>query len=187
MRTRSAALGAAGILLLTACGVSSTNAGPAGSQPPIISGAVDATTVPSGSATTTTDIADIDVCSMLSQADAAEVARQLGLNGAQTAKTVYTLTKKRVDVGGDEPSVTCKFSIDGQGAEGTVEVQVTSAKDFELYAGTDHKVSGLGDEAYSDGDDTVVRVGGLMLSTGEDSFDNDFVVALYRKIIPHLR
>jgi hypothetical protein len=33
----------------------------------------------------------------------------------------------------------------------------------------------------------VVRVGGLMLSAGEDSFTDEFVVDLYRKMIPHLR
>ena len=33
----------------------------------------------------------------------------------------------------------------------------------------------------------MVRVGGLMLSAGEDSFTDDVVVDLYRKMIPHLR
>lgn len=49
------------------------------------------------------------------------------------------------------------------------------------------KVSGLGDEAYDEGGSTVVRVGDVMLQTSENSFGNDFVVALYRKMIPKLR
>lgn len=46
---------------------------------------------------------------------------------------------------------------------------------------------GLGDEAYRGQGSTVVRTGGLMLSAGEDSFTDGFVVDLYRKMIPHLK
>ena len=184
MRTRSAALGAAGLLLLTACSGSSTQAEPAGAQQPTDGATIASSFFLHDSATTEIDI---DVCSMLSPADAAEVARERGLNGAQTAKTVYTLTAKKQAATGSEPSAGCAFSIDGQGASGTVVIQVSSATNFALYAASGDKVSGLGDEAYSDGGSTVVRVGGLMLSTGEDSFTNDFVVALYRKMIPNLK
>jgi len=184
--TKSVALGAAGVVLLTACGGSTTKAQPAGPQPSSVSGTVDSASSPSGAPTSATDVAAVDVCATLSQADAADVARARGLNGAQTAKTVYTLTKKKQVDTGSTPTSSCEFSIDGQGASGTVVIQVMSADHFDMYAVSGDKVNGLGDEAYSDGGSTVVRVGGLMLATGENSFGNDFVVALYRKIIPHL-
>ena len=126
------------------------------------------------------------MCSLLSQEDAAAVARAHSLNGAQTAATVYTLTATPQTDTGSEPSASCRFSIDGQGAQGTVAIQVQSAQDFAIYSiGT--KVPGSGDEAYRNQGSTVVRVGGLMLSAGEDSFSDDFVVDLYRKMIPHLK
>ena len=87
------------------------------------------------------------MCSLLSQEDAAATARAHGSNGAQTAATVYTLTATPQTDTGIGPSASCRFSIDGQGAEGTVVIQVQSAKDFALYSsGTE--VTGLGDEAY---------------------------------------
>jgi hypothetical protein len=110
------------------------------------------------------------------------------LNGAQTAATKYTLTtKKQVDTNPSVPTSGCAFSIDGEGASGTVVIQVASADNFSLYASGGTKVSGLGDEAYDQGGSTAVRVGDLMLQTSENSFGNNFVVALYRKMIPNIK
>ena len=173
------ALSAAGILLLAGCGGS---AGPT-SDAAAVGGS---STTPSSSAAGPADVSKVDVCALLSQEDAAAVARAHSLNGAQTAATVYTLTATPQTDTGTPPSSSCRFSIDGQGAQGTVVVQVQSADDFAIYSsGT--KVDGLGDEAYRGQGTTVVRVGGLMLSAGEDSFSDDFVVDLYRKMIPHMK
>jgi hypothetical protein len=185
---RFVALSAAGVLLLAGCGGNSTKASSPKTQQPgsAVAGLSDASTAPSGSATVTSNAANIDVCSLLSQDDAAATARAHSLNGAQTAATVYTLTATPQTDTGSEPSSSCAFSIDGQGASGTVVIQVQSAKDFAIYAsGT--KIPDLGDEAYRGQGSTVVRVGDLMLSAGEDSFTDAFVVDLYRKMIPHLK
>jgi len=184
---RLVVLSAAGVVLLAGCGSSSKASAPSTTRPSTeIAGLGDTSTKPPASATPTTDIAKIDVCGLLSEDDAAATARAHRLNGAQTDATVYTLTATPQTGTGSEPVASCKFSIDGQGASGTVVIQVQSARDFSLYAsGT--KVPDLGDEAYRDQGSTVVRVGDLMLSAGEDSFTDDFVVDLYRKMIPHLR
>ena len=52
---------------------------------------------------------------------------------------------------------------------------------------TGAKVSELGDEAYDDGSSTVVRVGSLMISAGEDSFGDSFTTDLLRKMVPNLK
>ncbi len=130
----------------------------------------------------------IDVCALLSEADAAAVARERGLNGAQTADTKYTLKTTKVvsNQTGGPPMSGCKFSIDGEGASGTIEIDVVPGDNISLYS-DGQKVPGLGDEAYSGGGLTVVRVGDLMLQTSENSFTQGFAVALYRKMIPKLK
>jgi hypothetical protein len=180
---RLVALGTAGVLLLAGCGGSSKASAPSTARP---GSAAAGLGDPSKSATATSNIASIDVCALLSQDDAAATARAHGLNGAQTDATVYTLTATPQAVTGSEPVASCKFTIDGQGASGTVVIQVQSAKDFTLYS-SGSKVADLGDEAYRNQGSTVVRVGDLMLSAGEDSFTDDFVVDLYRRMVPHLR
>jgi hypothetical protein len=200
----STLLCAALVLPLAACGgTSSTAAGKAASPPAgsgsAIRGQAGSGQAGSGQAGSSSDAGgtasggasragSIDVCALLSPEDAAAVARQLGLNGAQTAATKYSLsTKKLVNTNPSFPMSSCEFSIDGEGASGTVVIQVMSADNFSLYASGGTKVSGLGDEAYDQGNSTVVRVGALMLQTSENSFGNDFVVALYQKMIPKLR
>ena len=184
------ALSAAAVLLLAGCGGSSTQT----SSPTIAqsepdgTGLGDSSTAPSGSAATR-DIANIDVCSLLSQEDAAATARAHGLAGAQTAGTGYTVTATPQTDTGIEPSASCKFTFGDEGAagpEGAVVMQVQSAKGFAIYSGGT-TVTGLGDEAYRGQGSTVVRVGDLMLLAGEDSFPDDFTVDLYRKMIPHLK
>lgn len=176
-------------ILLAGCGGSSKTASKAAGSTPAGTGvaAVD-TTQPSPSETASStpsgDASAVDVCALLSQDDAAAVARAKGLNGAQTAATKYKLTAKKLPV--QNKTASCEFSIDGEGASGTVVIQVMSAENFSLYA-NGKKVDGLGDEAYTDGSATVVRVGGLMMTTSEDSFTNSFVTELFRKMAPHLK
>jgi hypothetical protein len=179
------ALSALGPLLLAGCGGGSSGTSPTGVEQRGSGAAGGGDS--SGTAAADADAAKVDVCSLLSQEDASAVARAHGLNGAQTDATVYTLTATpQTDTSALGGTSSCKFHIDGEGAEGTVVVQVQSAKDFGLYtSGT--KVAGVGDEAYKAQGSTVVRVGGLMMSAGEDSFTDDFVVDLYRKMAPHLK
>jgi hypothetical protein len=179
------ALGAAGVLLLAGCGGSSGSSAAANGQDAAAIGG-DSSTGRSGSAGGGRDPASVDVCSLLSQEDAAAVARDHSLNGSQTDTTVYKLTatpQPKIDT---PPTSGCEFTISSDGAQGTVVIQVQSADDFGLYSsGT--KVPGVGDEAYRGQGTTVVRVGSLMLSAGEDSFTDSFVTDLYRKMAPHLR
>ena len=130
----------------------------------------------------------IDVCALLSEADAAAVARERKLDSAQTAATNYTLKATKVvttaNVG--PPTSGCTFSIGSGGGGGTVEIDVVPAANIAGYA-DGKKVPGLGDEAYSGGGLTVVRVGDVMLQSNENSFTQGFVVALYRKMIPKLK
>ena len=186
---RLVALSAAGVLLLAGCSGGSTKASsPSTKQPGSdVAGSSDTSTGPSGTAAATSDIANINVCALLSQDDAAATARAHSLNGAQTAATVYTLTATPQTATGSQPIASCKFSIDGQGASGTVVIQVESAENFAAIYSSGTKVPDLGDEAYRGQGSTVVRVGDLMLSAGEDSFTDSFVVDLYRKMIPHLK
>lgn len=192
---QSFALTAVPAFLLTACSGSSAKA-PAASAP---SPTVDATsqaanvgtsagpsTGGSTSSSSAANPANVDVCALLTQADANAVARAHGLDGAQTTTTTYTLTaKKQIDTG-IEPTSSCKFTIADDGAEGTVAFQVGSAAHFSVYS-TGTKVNGLGDEAYDDGSSTVVRVGSLMISAGEDSFGGSFATDLLRKMVPNLK
>lgn len=172
--------------LLVACGGSTVgsaqSAGP--DQPAVGESRADG---PSAAARVSSRAGSIDVCALLSDADAAAVARDRGLNGAQTADTKYTLKTTKVGSTGTvgPPTSGCKFSIDGEGASGTVEIDVVPADNISIYSDGE-KVPGLGDEAYRGGGQTVVRVGDLMLQTSENSFTEGFVVALYRKMIPKL-
>jgi hypothetical protein len=179
-------LSAAGALLLAGCGGSTPSSTSVEQPETDVGGLDDSSTEPAAPADADSDAANIDVCSLLSEEEAAATARAHGLNGAQTEATVYTLTATPQTDTGIEPSSSCKFHIDGQGAEGTVVIQIQSADGFDLYSsGT--KVPDVGDEAYSVQGSTVVRVGGLMLSAGENSFTDEFVVDLYRKMVPDLK
>jgi hypothetical protein len=189
--TQSLAL-AAGVLLLTACGSSSSKTSSADSQSASLGATTDDSTPSSASSGSGTDsgaetnAADVDVCALLSQTDANEVARAHGLDGSQTAATTYTLTATKQADTGIDPTSSCTFTIADEGAEGTVAFQVQPAAHFSVYA-TGTKVDGLGDEAYDDGSSTVVRVGDLMISAGEDSFQDDFTTDLLRKMVPKLK
>lgn len=193
--TQSFALAAGATLLLAACSSSSSKAPAGTAQSPTVGAASQAASVgtsagPSTAGSTSsgsgTNPANVDVCALLTQADANAVARAHGLDGAQTATTTYTLTAKKQTDTGVEPTSSCEFTIADDGAEGTVAFQVGSAAHFSVYS-TGTKVSGLGDEAYDDGSSTVVRVGSLMISAGEDSFGDSFTTDLLRKMVPNLK
>lgn len=194
-RLTTGAVAVAAAAVLAGCGDSAKSAAPdpsgsnaaAGNENADLS-ALSSAASPSGGGANAARITSIDVCALLSPADAAAVARDRGLNGAQTAATKYTLTTApQPSTNPNQPSSGCKFSIDGEGAGGTVVILVQSADDFSLYRTDAAKVSGLGDEAYDDGSSTVVRVGDLMLLTSENSFSDEFVTELYRKMAPKLK
>jgi hypothetical protein len=185
--TPSLALAAGAVLLLTACGSGSPKAQSTDSQPPNVGASTASSSAPSAASSGSgTNPGDVDVCALLTPADANEVARAHGLDGAQTATTTYRLTATKQTDTGIEPTSSCEFTIADDGAEGTVAFQVGSAAHFSVYA-SGKKVDGLGDEAYDDGSATVVRVGNLMISAGEDSFPEDFTTDLLRKMAPHLK
>lgn len=142
--------------------------------------------ISSASSVPSADASHIDVCALLSPADAQSVAMADKLDGAQTSSTVYKLTTTDNTIPGTGRSA-CRFDISSGGAEGTVLFVVKPGPEISLY--TSHtKVDGLGDEAYTGaGGGTVVRVGGLMLDEGDDSFTSDFTVDLLRKMAPKLK
>ncbi len=146
----------------------------------IMNSASSAASVPSS------DASHIDVCSMLSQADAQSVAMADKLDGAQTSASVYKLTATKEDPGTEDRSA-CRFDISDGGAEGTVLFEVGPGPGIDLYTdGT--KVDGLGDEAYTNSDGgTVVRVGGLLITEGDDSFGGQITLDLLRKMAPNLK
>jgi hypothetical protein len=163
-------------LLLTACGSSESS-----SEVKASDFDFDTTTTIAGK-----NPADVDVCALLTQADANDVAHARALDSQQTDATTYTLTSTKQTGTGIKPTSGCKFTIASSGAQGTVSFQVESASGFSIYSsGT--KVEGLGDEAYSSLGTTNVRVGSLMISPGEDSFTQDFTTDLLRKMAPKLK
>lgn len=172
--------------LLAACGGSSPAAQPTIAEVPSATGApaIGGQETPGGTADA---IADLDVCGLLSSEDAAAVAQERGLSGSAAADTTYSLTSTKVDYSPTSPVPTagCSFTIEGGGASGTVVIEVVSADNFALYSDGE-AVPGLGDEAFSGGGTTVVRVGDLMLQTSENSFTESFAVALYQKMIPNM-
>jgi hypothetical protein len=133
--------------------------------------------------------ASIDVCALLSEADAGDVAAKAQFGGAGDT---YKLTATKVDQG-SLPQSGCKFRIQAVSSSGSVEaggaveMDVSSADSFAAVSGGGKAIPGLGDQAVSSGGATVVRVGDLMLQTGEDTFTQTFVVELYKKMIPKLR
>ncbi|MCW2540173.1 MAG: hypothetical protein JWN95_1898 [Frankiales bacterium] len=196
VRLRQLACGTAAVALLAGCGGSAKTANPAASEGPNASSATQAGDLsalssvasPSTGGAASSRVTSIDVCALLSPADAAAVARDRGLNGAQTAATKYSLTTTpQPGTNPNQPTSGCKFSIDGEGASGTVVILVQAAENFSLYSTDASKVPDLGDEAYDNGSSTVVRVGDLMLLTSENSFSDQFVADLYRKMVPNLK
>jgi hypothetical protein len=179
--TRSFALLAAGAFLLAACGGSDDAASND------VQG--DDFALDDSTSTTTSgrNPADVDVCALLSESDANDVARARGLDGAQTAATTYKLTATKEVGTGIRPTSGCKFIIAAdEGAQAIVSFQVASAEGFSIYSGGT-TIEGLGDEAYANQGSVVVRVDDLMLSPGENSATSDFATDLMRKMAPKLK
>jgi hypothetical protein len=131
----------------------------------------------------------IDVCSLLSPADASAVAKQFALGGDPSA-TYKLMTEKLPPPTTAYPSSACRFTIaqvtaDNTGSEAIVTVGVQPARYLDK---TGTKIDGLGDEAYDEGQYVEVRVGDLVLQSNQNSGANeDFINALYRAMIPNLR
>jgi hypothetical protein len=143
-----------------------------------------ATPVPSDT-TPDEDASNIDVCALLSPSDAIAVARADQLDPAQTAKSVYTLTRTKEEAS-QENSSACRFDITDTAQEATVLFQVEAGSHIDIYnLGT--KDPGLGDEAYTnENGGSVVRVGGLMITEGDDTFDSKTTLDLLSKMAPNL-
>ncbi|MET3805568.1 hypothetical protein ABIB25_002572 [Nakamurella sp. UYEF19] len=171
--------------MLVACGGSSTGGTAVVARPGQADTTGSQTDAPSAAGGASNRAGSIDVCALLSEADAVAVAREQ-MAASQRAAGVYTLQATPTSGSGIKPSSGCKFNISGLGGSGTVEIDITEGDDIGLYR-SGKKVPGLGDEAYSGIGQTVVRVGDLMLQTSENSFTDAFAVALYKKMIPKLK
>ncbi|KAA0021341.1 hypothetical protein [Antrihabitans cavernicola] len=192
----AAAIVIAAFPLLAACGGSSTDGNAQSAADSIASGSdmgLDFTT-PNGASSAA---ANVDVCSLLHEDDAYAVADKSGLAGGKAAGATYKLTSTKVDY---DPSIQqyspksgCRFSFDATGSDGdtnfvgAVVIETSPASDFDLYAGNGKPIAGLGDEAVDSAGVTYVKVGDVMFQSGEDSFTNDFVTDLYRKMVPNMK
>lgn len=174
---------AATALALAACGSSGSGGRPAA---PAQYSAIKAATVQSPASSApkgpTIDLAALDACSLITADVANRVAHAEELDNFQTASTVYAFTATKQP--GTDPN--CKFTVADEDTKGTVVFHFQSATAFVVGPG-DQRVTGLGDEAYDDGDDPVVRVGNVKITATDDSFSDSFTVALIRAIIPKLK
>ena len=127
-------------LTLAACGGNSKNTGStsgAQSTPPATAASgSSAASDPSSSAASgdSSRAGSIDVCALLSPADASKVARARGLGGDDAATAKYKLTALKQDESANSyPASSCKFTIsqvtsDNTGSSVTVVMLVQSAK-----------------------------------------------------------
>jgi hypothetical protein len=189
-------------LLMTACSSSSTTPSPAaGSKSTAQSaeragGATPMAEVSSSSAGSAGDGADagsIDVCALLSAADATAIATKFTL--ASDPSATYRLTTEKLPAPTTSyPTSACRFTIaevtaDNTGSEAIVSVTVAPAKYLDK---TGTKVDGLGDEAYDEGNYVQVRTGDVVLQSNENSgasqdFINAMYQAMYQAMIPNVR
>ncbi|MBJ8339523.1 hypothetical protein JGU71_11560 [Antrihabitans sp. YC3-6] len=142
------------------------------------------------------EAANVDVCALLSEQDAADVADAAGLAGGRKAGIEYSITATKVEydpaVQEYSPTSGCKFvfdSVDTDGVasnSGVVVIETIPADNWDLYTGDGTPIPGLGDEASTVAGTSYVRVGDLMLRTGQNSFTDSFIVELYKKMAPNL-
>ena len=134
----------------------------------------------------------VDVCALLTDDDARDVATKAPLVNA--GSVIYTVKREKQTYSSDvkPPLGGCKFEFYSQTSDtGTpslsaaVGIEARDAGDFGIYKGGT-PVAGLGDEAYNSSGSTVVRRGNVMLSAGENSATDDFVVQMYRRMVPNL-
>jgi hypothetical protein len=131
---------------------------------------------PGGSAPAT-----VDVCALFNADDAKAVV--LATKSGPGTDTKLTMTKETVQ----SPTLgSCKMQFDGT-PTGTIQVQALPAGQFWLYKSDGKSVSGIGDEAVSVRGTTYVRVGQVMLTTGENSFTETFAQEVYKKMAPRLK
>jgi hypothetical protein len=181
-------------LAAAACGSSASSTSPAAADATSAAGTAAAGTTPSSAAAAAGDgsrAGSIDVCSLLSQADASAVAKKFKLAGDSSATATYKLTaEKQPPATTSYPTSSCQFTIaqvtsDNTGSEVTLTISVEPAKYMDK---TGTKIAGLGDEAYDEGQYAQVRVGDVVLLPGQNSgADENFINALYRAMIPKLR
>ncbi|WP_375479069.1 hypothetical protein [uncultured Jatrophihabitans sp.] len=174
---------------LTACSSSSNTSSSAQAQLSRINAATKNTPASSTASSPSgpkINPADVDVCALLSQADANSVAHAEQFDGFQDKSTFYKLTVTKQP--GSATTSSCKFSIkEAQGdAQGTVTFHVRSAASFAVPP-DGQTISGLGDEAYDTGVSPVVRVGSVVISSDDNSFPDAITVALLRKMVPKLK
>jgi hypothetical protein len=156
------------------------------------------TTSPDGGPSPATgdgELGPVDVCAMLTDEEAVEVATVQGLNSDPSAK--YSVEKEKQEYPGTvlfPPLGGCKFlfysetSSTPRSFNGAAVIEVTDAESFDFYKGAGATpVAGIGDEAVTQLGSTVVRVGDVMMSTGENSFTDAFVIEMYRRMADDLR
>jgi hypothetical protein len=158
---------------------------PASGDPTAVTG--DATSSDANASSgNATHAGSIDVCSLLSLADATAVAKQFDLGG-DPAATYKLMAEKQPPPTTAYPSAACRFTIaqvtaDNTGSEAIVTVGVQPAKYLDK---TGTKISELGDEAYDEGPYVQVRVGDIILQSNENSgASKDFINAMYRLMAP---
>ena len=175
---------AAGVLALStaACGSSGTKA------TSTAGGSTSTTQAASPAGGNAAHAGSIDVCSLLSPADASAVAKQFKLSG-DPAATYKLMTEKQAPPTTSYPTSACLFTIaevtaDNTGSEAIVNVTVQPAKYLDK---TGTKIEGLGDDAYDEGNYVQVRVGDVIFQSNQNSgASKDFINALYRAMIPNV-
>jgi hypothetical protein len=179
-------------LSAAACGSSSkTSSAPTDSGASTTAGSAssEAPSVAASDAGDASHAGSIDVCALLSPADASSVATKHKLS-SDAAATYKLATEKQPPPTTAYPSSACRFTIatvtaDNTGNEAVVTVGVQPAKYLDK-SGT--KIAGLGDEAYDEGDYSEVRVGDVVLQSNQNSGANeDFINDLYRAMIPNIK
>lgn len=171
---------------LTACGSASSGTSSAQSRLSEISAATHPSTSAAAVSGPKIDPAGVDVCALLSAADANTVAHAEQLDEFQTPSTVYAFTAaKQTQPGGSA----CRFRIaapPGEDGQGSVVFRVVTARGFAVPP-DGRPITGLGDEAYDTGTSPVVRVGTVVISSADDSFSDSLTVALLRTIVPKIK
>jgi hypothetical protein len=183
--------GGALVLSVAACGGSGGSASSAagGSASPAGAATASATQSAASAAGNPAHAGSIDVCSLLSPADASAVAKQFKLASDPSA-TYKLMTVKQPPPTTAYPTSACQFTIaqvtsDNMGSEAIVTVGVQPAKYLDK---TGTKINGLGDEAYDEGEYVEVRVGDVVLqSNNNQGASKDFINALYRAMIPNVK
>jgi hypothetical protein len=155
------------------------------------SGATVTDTADGGESAASTTVADastatsggtagqVDVCAAFSADDAKAVMK--ALNPAATFDD-FAFEAEKVD----RPLGGCKFTISGT-PTGVIEIDADSADDLNIFRNGSKPLAGIGDEAFTNAGTPYMRVGNVMFSAGEDSFDSQFVIEVFRRMAPKLK